>query len=101
MQTNDHGQRRVIIEGVKPEIDAGRYPVKRIVGDAHLKMILQPVGGNNSVDAIAFNQTGDDLSEEQKIRVAYRLEVNEFRGQRTVQLNIQYFEPVVFDQVSL
>jgi starch synthase (maltosyl-transferring) len=26
-------RRRIIIEGVKPEIDAGRYPVKRIPGD--------------------------------------------------------------------
>lgn len=27
------GRRRVVIEGVKPEIDAGRFPIKRIVGD--------------------------------------------------------------------
>ncbi|HEY0758154.1 MAG TPA: alpha-1,4-glucan--maltose-1-phosphate maltosyltransferase [Acidisarcina sp.] len=27
------GRRRVVIEGVKPEIDSGRFPVKRIVGD--------------------------------------------------------------------
>ncbi len=27
------GRRRVIIEGVTPQIDGGRYPVKRVVGD--------------------------------------------------------------------
>lgn len=27
------GRKRVVIEGVKPEIDEGRYPIKRIVGD--------------------------------------------------------------------
>ena len=27
------GQRRVIIEGASPEVDGGRYPAKRIVGD--------------------------------------------------------------------
>jgi starch synthase (maltosyl-transferring) len=27
------GRKRVVIEGVTPEIDAGRYPIKRIVGD--------------------------------------------------------------------
>ncbi len=27
------GQQRVIIEGVRPEIDGGRYPIKRIVGE--------------------------------------------------------------------
>jgi starch synthase (maltosyl-transferring) len=28
-----HGRRRVVIEGVSPQVDAGRYPVRRIVGD--------------------------------------------------------------------
>ena len=27
-------QRRVVIEGVDPEIDAGRFPIKRCVGDS-------------------------------------------------------------------
>ncbi|MFZ0589563.1 MAG: alpha-1,4-glucan--maltose-1-phosphate maltosyltransferase [Bryobacteraceae bacterium] len=27
------GRRRVVIEGVKPEIDAGRFPAKRVIGD--------------------------------------------------------------------
>lgn len=27
------GQQRVIIEGVSPEIDAGRYPIKRVIGE--------------------------------------------------------------------
>src|SRR5690349_13307961 len=29
----EQGRSRVIIEGVKPEIDGGRHPVKRVVGD--------------------------------------------------------------------
>ena len=29
----EEGRRRVIIEGVSPEIDGGRFPIKRIVGD--------------------------------------------------------------------
>jgi starch synthase (maltosyl-transferring) len=28
------GRRRVVIEGVKPEIDAGRFPAKRVIGDS-------------------------------------------------------------------
>src|SRR5437867_3564764 len=28
-----HGTKRVVIEGVQPEIDAGRFPVKRAVGE--------------------------------------------------------------------
>ncbi|MBI4318463.1 MAG: alpha-1,4-glucan--maltose-1-phosphate maltosyltransferase [Chloroflexi bacterium] len=30
---SEEGRRRVIIQGVKPEIDGGRYPAKRTVGD--------------------------------------------------------------------
>lgn len=33
MQVNQ-GRARVVIEGVKPEIDYGRFPIKRIVGDS-------------------------------------------------------------------
>ncbi|HEY0788691.1 MAG TPA: maltotransferase domain-containing protein, partial [Thermoanaerobaculia bacterium] len=29
----DDGRRRVIIEGVSPEIDCGRFPVKRVPGE--------------------------------------------------------------------
>jgi starch synthase (maltosyl-transferring) len=28
-----HARRRVIIEGVRPEVDGGRHPVKRVIGD--------------------------------------------------------------------
>ncbi|MBI4188285.1 MAG: alpha-1,4-glucan--maltose-1-phosphate maltosyltransferase [Chloroflexi bacterium] len=33
MIENEDGRRRVFIEGVKPEIDGGRFPIKRIIGD--------------------------------------------------------------------
>lgn len=65
---------------------------KRVVGDAHLKLTLQPVGSAMLVDAIAFNQIGDDLRVGTQVRVVYRLEANEFRGSRTLQLNVQYIE---------
>ncbi|GAC1366091.1 MAG: alpha-1,4-glucan--maltose-1-phosphate maltosyltransferase [Actinomycetota bacterium] len=32
MEGND-GRRRVVIEGVQPEIDCGRFPIKRVAGD--------------------------------------------------------------------
>ncbi|MBW3600882.1 MAG: DUF3416 domain-containing protein, partial [Planctomycetes bacterium] len=32
MNSSD-GRRRVVIEGVKPEIDGGRFPIKRSVGE--------------------------------------------------------------------
>src|SRR6202034_2452840 len=33
MQKPADGRKRVVIEGVEPEIDAGRFPIKRITGD--------------------------------------------------------------------
>jgi len=33
MQKPQDGRKRVVIEGIKPEIDSGRFPIKRIVGD--------------------------------------------------------------------
>jgi len=31
--TQDDGRKRVVIEGISPEIDGGRFPAKRTVGD--------------------------------------------------------------------
>ncbi|MCF6324233.1 MAG: single-stranded-DNA-specific exonuclease RecJ [Gammaproteobacteria bacterium] len=62
---------------------------QRIVGEKHLKLVLQPVGSHHTIDAIAFNHgemTGD------RLHAAYRLDVNEYMGRRTVQLMIEYIE---------
>ncbi|MBN1379709.1 MAG: single-stranded-DNA-specific exonuclease RecJ [Gammaproteobacteria bacterium] len=67
---------------------------KRIVGESHLKMILQPKGSDKMIDAIAFNETGEGWNSGE-LRVAYRLDVNEFRDRRSLQLNVQYLEPEV------
>jgi starch synthase (maltosyl-transferring) len=32
-EPRDEGEKRVLVEGVWPEIDAGAYPVKRVIGD--------------------------------------------------------------------
>ena len=66
---------------------------KRIVGESHLKMTLQSTKSKQTVAAIAFNETGENW-DAARLRLAYRLEVNEFREQRTVQLNVQYIEPL-------
>ena len=31
---DEAGRRRVVIDKVRPEIDGGRFPVKRVVGEA-------------------------------------------------------------------
>ncbi len=64
----------------------------RIVGQKHLKMILQPPGTTLSLSAIAFNTTDRDLPDEARARMVYRLDVNVFREQRQLQLVIEYIE---------
>ena len=60
---------------------------QRTVGESHLKMRLQVVGGNNVIDAIAFNQAGPAYRG--VVQVAYRLDVNEWRGRETPQLIVE------------
>ena len=63
---------------------------QRIVGQSHLKMTLQPPGGD-AIDAIAFNTSPRDLPEQQgSVRFVYKLDVNEFRGRQSAQLIIEY-----------
>ncbi|HHF6552983.1 TPA: single-stranded-DNA-specific exonuclease RecJ [Haemophilus influenzae] len=62
----------------------------------HLKMLLEPKQGGGLLDAIAFNidtRLYPDLSIKQA-RLAYKLEINEFRGNRSVQLLVDYIEPI-------
>jgi single-stranded-DNA-specific exonuclease len=68
---------------------------QRLVGEKHLKMTLFPANGSVLLDAIAFNvdlNIWPDPSIE-RVEIAYRLDVNEFRGQRSVQLVIEHLTP--------
>jgi single-stranded-DNA-specific exonuclease len=68
----------------------------RIVGQRHLKLILRRPEGHLPVDAIIFFV--DHIEQwlgMRQILAAYRLEVNEFRGERSVQLMLQYMEKII------
>jgi single-stranded-DNA-specific exonuclease len=74
----------------------GRFQVTsaRLVGERHLKLRVR-VDRGPVLDAIGFN-LGERLHHAQgEVRLAYRLDVNEFRGQRTVQLVVEHLIPVV------
>lgn len=49
-----------------------------------------------SVDAIHFNADMDCWPDQAivSVRAVYKLDVNEFRGQRNVQLMVDYIEPL-------
>ncbi len=72
----------------------GRFHLlqQRIVGQRHLKLVVMPEGGTLALDAIAFNVDTLVWPDEsvQKVRLVYRLDVNEFRGQRSLQLMVDW-----------
>ena len=62
----------------------------RVVGEKHLKLTLQVPGDGPLIDAIAFNADADLLHRNlARIALAYRLEVNEFRGNLSPQLVVE------------
>ncbi|EXJ14082.1 single-stranded-DNA-specific exonuclease RecJ [Imhoffiella purpurea] len=64
----------------------------RIVGERHLKLRLVPPGGV-PVEAIGFH-FGDRLEQARgRIQLAYRLDVNQYRGVRSAQLVMEYLQP--------
>ena len=67
----------------------------RIVGQRHLKLVLRKPEGDLIIDAIAFFV---DKPEHwlglRQIKAAYKLDINEFRGNRSVQFIVQYFEKI-------
>jgi len=69
----------------------GRFVVeeKRVVGGAHLKMQLRPVGGHGSIDAIAFGRLPEDLPDSETTGLIYKLDINHFRGRKTCQLMVE------------
>ncbi len=60
---------------------------QRIVGEKHLKLILQQ--GQKRFDAIYFNCV-DQLPE--TINAVYALEANEYKGLQTVQMQVKYID---------
>ena len=67
----------------------------RIVGEQHLKFVLRLPFSNELIDAIAFFvDKPESWLGSRSIKTAYRLDVNDFRGKRSVQLMLQYIEKI-------
>lgn len=75
---------------------AGEFELlqQRVVGERHLKLQLRTLSGRTQLDAIHFNA---DLSVWpsacKRAYVVYKLDVNEFRGEVSLQLMVDYLEP--------
>ncbi|WP_416653139.1 single-stranded-DNA-specific exonuclease RecJ [Candidatus Pseudothioglobus sp. Uisw_086] len=62
---------------------------QRIVGEKHLKCNLKLLGASSVLEGIAFFQ---EKINSKKVRVAYKLNVNSFRGNESLQLMIESIE---------
>lgn len=65
---------------------------QRTVGENHLKLRVRPAEGGKVVDAIAFNQAGPVYRG--IVQLAFKLDVNEFRGVENPQLVVEQIAPL-------
>jgi len=65
---------------------------QRTVGENHLKLRVRPAAGGDVIDAIAFNQAGPAYRG--VVQLAFRLDVNEYRGIESPQLVVEQIASV-------
>ena len=68
---------------------------QRVVGERHLKVVLKSECGTLKLDGIAFGIDREVWPNPtvRWVELAYKLDVNEYRGNETVQLMIAHIEP--------
>ena len=65
----------------------------RVIGKQHLKFVLRLPNSELLIDAIAFFvEKPENWLGTRSINCAYKLDINEFRGNRSIQLLLQYYE---------
>ena len=68
---------------------------QRLVGECHLKLVLRWPDTRRTVSAILFNA---DLEvwpcRVERVEAAYRLDVNDYRGEQTLQLRLTHLRPL-------
>jgi single-stranded-DNA-specific exonuclease len=68
----------------------------RVIGERHLKMWVEVPASGRSFDAIAFNHVEEGAPEalpQGDTHLVYRLEVNEYQGERRLQLLVEHLLP--------
>lgn len=80
----------------EPTFD-GTFTIERsrVVGEKHLKMWVAPAGTDRRFDAIAFNLLADPDARlpSGAVQLVYRLDVNEYQGERRLQLLVDHVLP--------
>ena len=82
-------------QGFPEPVFHGEFEViqQRQLQDRHWKLVVQPRGGEGLIDAIGFNQV-ENCSPPlpDTLLIAYQLDINEFRGNISLQLRIAHME---------
>lgn len=88
-------------QGFPEPLFEGRFDIveHRVLKERHLKLVIDK-GDSGNLDAIAFNavKPGEQPALD-RIWATYRLDINEFRGQRKAQLIIDYFQTDRADEI--
>jgi single-stranded-DNA-specific exonuclease len=64
---------------------------RRVVGERHLKFVLQIPGGKKRVEAMAFFVNDITwLQNAKQIHLAYTLDINEYNGRQSVQFIVKH-----------
>jgi len=74
----------------------------RVVGERHLKMWVEVARTGRSFEAIAFNHIEEPerfVPPEGTVQLVYRLEVNEYQGERRLQLLVDHVLPTASPDV--
>ncbi|GAB2182126.1 single-stranded-DNA-specific exonuclease RecJ [Denitratisoma sp. agr-D3] len=85
-------QREVWGQGFPQPLFADRFEVlnQKLIKEKHLRLTLRPRGGNGQVEAMWFNAACTVGS---GVEAAFRLAINDYMGQQTVQLMIEHCNP--------
>ncbi len=82
-------------QGFPEPVFDGEFEVldRRIVGERHLKLKLVVPGTSRALEAIAFNTVDSDWPDDaRRVNIAYRLDVNVYRGIERPQLVVEHLE---------
>jgi single-stranded-DNA-specific exonuclease len=82
-------------QGFPEPLFDGQFEVlgSRVVGEKHLRLSLRQSQGR-SIEAIAFNRAALQPSTGSRVVAAYRLDINSYQGNQTLQLVIEYLTAI-------
>ncbi len=82
-------------QGFPEPLFHGEFAViqQRLLKERHWKLVVQPDGGDQVVDAIGFNLADEFPAPlPERVILAYQLDINEFQGNASLQLRIVHME---------